>query len=134
MPEKEQQSKMNNPTLPITIPYQDKLELAYMLLHTYSKTVQNLTPRNIDILAVAIVFDVNDKNFKEILMESNLGFKTDSNVKTEMSRLKKINMIVPHAVYNRKVLHPHIELFKQLVNSKSDEVCLSITFKRNGTK
>lgn len=122
------------PILPITLPYQDKLDFAYTLLHIYSDTVSTLSQRDIDILAAALVFDVNSDNFKTILLSDKIGLVSKGSIKTQLNRLKAKELIVPHIKYNKKVLHPHMEAFKRLVHSETDSAVLRLEFKRNGTK
>ena len=126
--------KVTNPTLPITIPYQDKLDFAYFLLIIYSNIVTELTSRDKDILAVALIYDVNGDDFKEILLSDNIGLTSANSIKTQMHRLKSKDLIVPHVKYNRKVLHPHMEAFRGLIHNDADAVSLNLIFERIGTK
>lgn len=116
--------------LPISVPCKDKLEFAYKLLNLYSVLVMHLNSRNIDILAAALVFGVNAPDFKETIIGMNIGIKNDKHITVELSRLKTKGLIVPHAKYNRKVLHPHMEAFNQLIHSEDEKIMIELTFLR----
>lgn len=122
--------------LPITVPYKDKIELATRLLNFYSTMVNSLGKADLEILTMALVYDVNSPDFKEILIDSFDSVTNNKQIDMRMTRMKKKKLIVPHRVKNRKVLHPHIEALRKIVQSgenkqKECNIGISLKFKKS---
>ena len=115
--------------IPLKVGFSDKIKLTKMLLGVYSVTKQKLTPRDIDALTMCILGDMNSDTFiDDVLLEINANSR--ENVNTMMSRLKKKGLIDKHPVKNEKVLSPHMEAIKYLVNSGS-HVGLQLLFSKS---
>ena len=104
-------------TLPFFLNYTDKVDLIQKLLEIYSATTTHLTQRDIDLLTLCFLYNINDKKFKDKVISANLGIKTHQNVTTMFSRLKKKGLVVKHPVKNRKDLNPDLEKLKEAVDT-----------------
>jgi ABC-type enterochelin transport system permease subunit len=104
-------------TLPFFLNYTDKVDLIQKLLEIYSATTTHLTQRDIDLLTLCFLYNINDKKFKDKVISANLGIKTHQNVTTMFSRLKKKGLVIKHPVKNRKDLNPDLEKLKEAVDT-----------------
>ena len=120
--------KIGTEFIPISVQYADKMELAYRLLDLYDILVQDLNPRNKDILACALVLDVNSPTFKKTIISMIKGVNNDKHITVELSRLKKKGLIYPHQKYNRKLLNPAMQSFKDLIESGAEDVSIVLNF------
>jgi ABC-type enterochelin transport system permease subunit len=102
-------------TLPFFLNYTDKVDLIQKLLEIYSATTTHLTQRDIDLLTLCFLYDINAKDFKDRVISANLGIKTHQNVTTMFSRLKKKGLVIKHSVKNRKYLNPDLEKLKEAI-------------------
>ena len=102
-------------TLPFFLNYNDKVDLIQKLLEIYSATTTHLTQRDIDLLTLCFLYDINAKDFKDRVISANLGIKTHQNVTTMFSRLKKKGLVIKHSVKNRKDLNPDLEKLKEAI-------------------
>ena len=103
-------------TLPFFLNYTDKVDLIQKLLEIYSATTTHLTQRDIDLLTLCFLYNINSKDFKDKVISANLGIKTHQNVTTMFSRLKKKGLVIKHPVKNRKDLNPDLEKLKIAVD------------------
>jgi hypothetical protein len=101
--------------LPFFLSYSDKVDLIQKLLQLYSATTVYLTKRDIDILTLCFLYDMNSKNFKDIAIKADVGIKTHQNVTTMFSRLKKKNLVIKHPVKNRKDFNEDLAKIKETV-------------------
>tara|TARA_R100000734_G_C3319220_1_gene114670 strand:- start:8515 stop:8895 length:381 start_codon:yes stop_codon:yes gene_type:complete len=102
-------------TLPFFLRYSDKVDLIQKLLEIYSATTIHMTKRDIDLLTLCFLYDINSKDFKNKVISANLGIKTHQNVTTMISRLKKKELILLHPKKNRKLLNPDLEKLKESI-------------------
>lgn len=113
--------------LPITVKYKDKINLAYKLLNIYSVMIQPLTNRNISLLVICLLEDINGDNFDDIVINSNIGITNSGHVRTEMSRLKDKGLLVKHEIINRKDLSPSLQKIAKLLND-NEKLALHLVF------
>jgi hypothetical protein len=72
---------------------------------------------------------MNAKGFNSLVVESNIGFKNNSQVKTAMSRLvTDYKFIIVEGRYKKKSLVPELELIKQFINVEGEKA-IKIVFK-----
>jgi|32_taG_2_1085360.scaffolds.fasta_scaffold04774_2 hypothetical protein len=102
-------------TLPFFLTYTDKVDLIQKLLEIYSATTTHLTQRDIDLLTLCFMYDLNSKSFKDKVISANLGVKTHQNVTTMFSRLKKKGLVIKHPVKNRKDLNSDLQKLKETI-------------------
>lgn len=119
--------KKNYRTKHIGLKYKDKIDLTYKILNLYSVLVEPLTKNNIKILAICFLYDMNSDEFKDIVINSNVGIDNDAQLRTELSRLKAKGYIVKDKVANRKYLSEKLQQFAKLVN-ENNELALFITY------
>jgi len=114
------------------IVYSDKLDLIKKLLGIYNavEAKHHLTPRAIELLTFCFIFDVNDKDFKQNVMDTGLNINTPENVLTMMSRLKRDGFLIQDPVKNKKYLNPSLTRLKELVDG-SDNVGIQLMFQKN---
>lgn len=114
--------------LPIGIKYKDKIDLATKLLELYSALVTKLTDREISLLTICMLEDMNSPKFRKIV-ESDLGVKY-GNVNTALSRLRKNKFIVKDELYRKDSLSMELSKLKDLVEAKDLDKTLQITFSK----
>ena len=117
----------NYKTRPIGVRYKDKIDLTYKILKLYSVLIEPLTDRNITLLAICILEDMNSDEFKDIVIKSNIGINNEGHLRTELSRLKDKGLIVKETIANRKQLSDKLQKFAKLIND-NNELALFITF------
>jgi len=118
--------------LPFFLSYSDKVDLIQKLLQLYSATTVYLTKRDIDILTLCFLYDMNSKNFKDIAIKADVGIKTHQNVTTMFSRLKKKNLVIKHPVKNRKDFNEDLAKIKETVDEYPNIVVQMVYSKENG--
>ncbi len=118
--------------LPFYLSYSDKVDLIQKLLQLYSATTVYLTKRDIDILTLCFLYDMNSKNFKDIAIKANVGIKTHQNVTTMFSRLKKKNLVIKHPVKNRKDFNEDLAKIKETVDEYPNIVVQMVYSKEDG--
>jgi len=118
--------------LPFYLSYSDKVDLIQKLLLLYSATTVYLTKRDIDILTLCFLYDMNSKNFKDIAIKANVGIKTHQNVTTMFSRLKKKNLVIKHPVKNRKDFNEDLTKIKNTVDEYPNIVVQMVYSKEDG--
>jgi predicted transcriptional regulator len=109
-------AKIKYKSLPINLTFTDKVDLAGKLLGIYSITVTHLTKRDIDLLTMCMIYDMNSPNFVDMVMKV-INAESRENIHTMFSRLRKKGLIHNHRVQNKKLLHPDLESLKELVDS-----------------
>lgn len=120
------------PTLPISINYQDKLDLAKRVISIYSALQetdeQKLTGREQDIMQLAMIYDIGEKDFGKKAIDY-LGFKNMNGVRTVMTRIKAKNLVQTEYRDGRtvKVLSQNMKLLKKLIDAGPD-VDIKISF------
>ena len=114
-------------TLPVQLSYTDKLDLTQKLLKIYSVTVNNLTKREIDIISLCILFDMNDKGFNRMIIDADMGYNNPAHIYTIIHNLKQKGLVVKDSTKNRKHLNPGLQAIKDLVNS-SNEVSIQLCY------
>lgn len=114
-------------TLPITIKYKDKIDLAYKLLNVYSELVEPLTKRNKSLLTMCLLEDLNDDNFQNYVLRAKIGITNENQFRQEMYRLKEKGFILKHDIVNRKDLSPRLKKFYDIIHS-GDKVGLGLIF------
>ncbi len=125
MPENKQKPNL----LPLVIKYSDKLKLVQQYLKFYSALIEPMTPRNIDLLTICILADMNSDKFKDTVLKSKLGFNNTRHIDTEMGRLKKAGFIDKHDKAPRWRLSSRLEAIKNNLTTEVQE--LKITFVRS---
>lgn len=126
---------MSSLILPINIQYRDEVELIHNLLEIYSVTMKlqdknkKLTNRNIDLLALCILYGINNKEIRKIGVDSGI-FNSAEQMNTEFSRLKRKGLIQKHPVENRRFLSGGIEFIEQLINNRNKNVSLLLNYER----
>jgi hypothetical protein len=100
--------------LPFSVPYTDDIEYVQNSLKVISVVFKlNLTPRNIDLLSLCILEDVNKKGFRELVVNSGMGLTNENSVNTELSRLRKKNYLVKDG-YNKDHLQSPFKELREL--------------------
>lgn len=117
----------NYKTRQIGLKYTDKIDLTYKVLRLYSVLIEPLTKNNIKLLAICFLYDINSDEFKDVVINSNIGITNDMQLRVEMHRLKKQGFIEKDKVANRKNLSQKLQQFAKLVNENS-EIGLFVTF------
>lgn len=112
-------------TLPLPIKYNDKIELVRNLLKIYA-VFKKMTKRNMDLLTVCLLEDVNANDFRKIVISSKLGFDNDQHVNSELHRLRKAGFLIKDD-YNRDNLEENLKRIQELVNSET-KIGLYITY------
>jgi len=116
-------------TLPIQLEYNDKITLTRKLLDIYSSVWRKITLNSKSLLTICLLYDMNAKGFNSLVVESNIGFKNNSQVKTAMSRLvTDYKFIIVEGRYKKKSLVPELELIKQFINVEGEKA-IKIVFK-----
>lgn len=115
-------------TLPIRLKYQDKIDLVQKILKIYSELVQPLTKRNIDLLSICLLEDINSEGFKELVLDSRLGINSEGQYRTEMTRLKDKGLIYPDKLISKKKhLKKNLCQFAEVLQNK-EKIALYIGF------
>lgn len=115
-------------TIPVTIRYKDKIDATRQMLQIYSKVSTHLTKRNIDLLTICILDGINSKNFRRMVIKSDLGFKNEAQINTELSRLKKKGIIEDDNLTKDKHLTGGVEQIEKMINGGDDKFGLYIAF------
>lgn len=116
-------------SLPIKIKYQDEIELTQIMLKVYSQIVKKMTPRNIDLLTICMLEDMNSNDFKLAVKDAGLNFYDDRQINSELTRLRKKGFIEKHDLAPRHRLNPNLEKLKELIVSKKI-INLSLLFEK----
>lgn len=116
--------------LPLLFEYDDKPDLIEKLLKLYSVTTKKLTNRNIDLLTMCILYDMNDKEFRKKVIDAGVGFTNEQQINTEFTRLKKLDVVKKHNVYNKKYLSEGIEKIDELINNGNKDVSMQIFYEK----
>jgi Holliday junction resolvasome RuvABC ATP-dependent DNA helicase subunit len=103
--------------LPFDIQYTDKIDLIKKVLEIYSVSVTSLTRRDMDILLLCLLYDMNDKKFKNKVISSGIGVNTEQNVATMLSRLKKKGLIDKNN-RGKKVFNTDLSHLKSALDSE----------------
>lgn len=113
--------------LPITLKYADKIDLAEKLLKFYTNMVTTLSKREIDILTMIFVFDVNSDDFRD-KVRMKKGYNSENSVNVALSRLKDKGILIPHPVINRKDLRADLNKLREMV--QKEEATILMKFKK----
>lgn len=113
--------------LPITLKYADKVDLAEKLLKLYTNMVSVLSKREIDILTMIFVFDVNSEDFRDKVMLSK-GYNSENSVNVALSRLKDKGILISHPVVNRKDLRADLNKLREMV--QKEDATILMKFKK----
>lgn len=121
-------SEIKYTTLPVKLEYKDKIELAQKILKIYSELITPLTKRNIDILSICLLEDMNSEDFKEIVLNSKLGINSEGSIKTEFTRLKDKGLLYFDPLISRKRhLKKDLQRFADILRGKN-KIALYIGF------
>lgn len=115
-------------TLPIQIKYKDKIELTTKLLQIYSKVIQPLSQRNISLLVICLLENMNDKEFNEIVINSNIGITNDGQFRTEFSRLKTKGLIIKDDMSRKKYLEAGLQKIADIIKNNESKIAIYIAF------
>ena len=114
--------------LPINIQFTDKVELVQKFCGIYSTLVKHLTKRDIDLITMCYLYDINKKDFLQKVVDSKIGINSTQNVTTMLSRLKSKKLIVKDPVKSIKTLSPDLQAFLDL--AKYELIQLELNFKK----
>jgi len=103
--------------VPITLKYTDKIEAARKMVTILSSFYVHLSQRNIDLLTICIVEDMNRKDFKDLVISSGIGFKNKTQINTYLTRLKKKGFIYDDPIKNEKHLGKGAKEIADVINS-----------------
>lgn len=113
-------------TLPINLKYKDKIDLANKLLHLYSALVTKLTEREVSLLTICLLEDMNSSKFRKIV-ENHLGVKY-GNVNTALSRLRNRKFINKDDLYRKDSLSVELSKLKELIGDTNPNKEIKLTF------
>jgi hypothetical protein len=123
--------KNNNINLPVTLVYSDDIDLVQKMLKLYTGLGQKLTQRNIDMLTLCILADMNSKDFNSVVIESAIGtIKTVNQVTTEMSRLRSIGLLYKDPIKMHDHLEPRLKKIKELIDQRKNNISITVRFEK----
>ena len=115
--------------LPIRLEYSDKIELIQRIITLYSFSISKykMTKRNIDLLTLCFIYNMNDKSFRQKVINSGIGLNNETQINTELSRLRKANFLYKDVMRNDDHLSPALLKIKELIDS-GNKVSITIAY------
>lgn len=106
-------------TLPIRLKYDDKVDLVQKLLKVYSVVFEKkMTNRNLDLLTVCMLEDVNAEDFRKTVIRSVEGIDNERHVNTELHRLRKDGFLHKDS-YMKDNLEENLQKIKDTLNDET---------------
>lgn len=118
-------------TLPIKLPYKDKIELTRHMLQAFSTNVTHLTSRDMDVLTIALIEGLDNKEkIYNYLLKSVKGINDKSQIYTQFSKLRNKGLIDTNEEFERDKFNPFLEKIRQVINSKNNNKAIMYKYEK----